>query len=81
MKKKGSYDDWKSADMRCCFFRTQKREQRRIGCEGIFPGSTIDHTFVRQKSFEKHLSHFCAYRYRDCPFYKALMKSKYDDET
>ena len=75
-----SYDSWKKADMRCPFFRTQNSAARRIGCEGYFHGSTIDHTFQRQRSFEKHLSQFCAGRYRDCPYFKALMKRKYDDK-
>lgn len=76
-----SYDDWKDADIRCPFFRTQNRSKRRVGCEGYLPRSTIIHTFRRQRDFDSHLTRFCAADYEQCPYYRALMKEKYDDKT
>lgn len=74
-----SYDSWKDADMECCFFRTQNKSARRVGCEGFLPRSTIIHTFRRQKDFDVHLARYCAANYAQCPYYKALMKEKYDE--
>ena len=76
-----SYDDWKNADMKCCFFRTQNKKKRHIGCEGYFPRSIIDHTFRRQKDFNIHLAQFCAADYQQCPYYRALIQEKYEDES
>lgn len=76
---KRSYDDWKDADMRCPFFRTQNSQARRIGCEGLLPRSTIIHTFLRQGEYNAFLSQYCAAHYRQCPYYRILMKEKYED--
>lgn len=76
---KRAYDDWKNADMRCPFFRTQNSQARRVGCEGLLPRSTISHTFQRQREFDAFLSQFCAGRYQQCPYYKTLLKEKYNE--
>ncbi|MBR5342590.1 MAG: hypothetical protein IK149_01690 [Oscillospiraceae bacterium] len=75
-----SYDDWKNADMRCCFFRTQNKEAKRIGCEGFFERSTITHTFRRKKEFDEQLTEYCAGDYEKCPYYRVLEIEKYSEK-
>ena len=69
--------DWIDADVKCPFYRMQNKGRRTIGCEGIMAHTTVVHRFRRQEAMDGHLARFCAAKYRECPYFKALMRSKY----
>ena len=72
---------WKDADILCPFYKHQHREKRTISCEGVLrkTRTTSSHSFQRQAEFDDHLARFCAARYRECPFFQAIMRVKYGD--
>ncbi len=65
--------------MRCPFYLRHKWEAKSISCEGLMKKTTLAHYFASQKDQKIHLARFCASKYRECPYFRALMKEKYED--
>ena len=62
----------------CPFFRKDDQNGRRIVCEGITTGSTIEQRFGSEADYRLHLEVFCCDRFRNCEICEILLKN-YED--
>lgn len=70
--------DYKSADVRCPFYRRASRGERKIKCEGVAEGCSTHLAFSSRADFDAHMEKCCCRRYQDCGLFWAL-KEKYDE--
>lgn len=68
----------KTKEARCPFYSSDDWKQT-ILCEGMTNRSTVTHRFQTKRHWEKHINNFCCQSYRDCPWYKTLIETKYKD--
>lgn len=71
----GSY---RQIDVRCPFYKTDDGK-KRITCEGIIDGSSLNLIYRRKKDYETQITVFCCEHYKKCEVYRMLME-KYDEE-
>lgn len=70
-------EDWRSADIKCPFYKSSSSSKRVISCEGIADRSTVNIRFSMRDDMESYVDSHCAQFRSSCAIRRAL-NEKYE---
>ena len=73
-------NDYICADIKCPFYRSMDRKQKKIVCEGLEDQSNVTLGYRRPDAWRRQMGTFCCGRYQACEIYRAIIEAKYLDD-
>jgi hypothetical protein len=67
-------------DVLCPFYRWDNKKKKRIACEGLVSGSTVQLSYQSPTQYKRQLSIFCCEHYKKCEIYRMIYELKYREE-